>query len=161
MKKTILGAAVAVLASTSAAAQSSDSAQGTATATVVAPIQIANDGGELSFGVFVPSATLGSVSIATDGSRTGSNVSLATGGVVSADAFTVTGTGDRLFSITSAATTVASNGNTMALTIDAPTSATLTAAGTYALNVGGTLTVGANQPAGDYQGTYTMTVAYN
>ena len=160
MKKIVFGAVVAVLASTSAAAQSSDNAQGTATATVVAPIQIVNDGGELSFGVFVPSATAGTVSVATNGARSGTSVSLATGGVVSADAFTVTGTADRTFSISSAATNVASGANTMALTIDAPTSATLTG-GTYALNVGGTLTVGANQPAGDYQGIYTMTVAYN
>jgi hypothetical protein len=42
-----------------------------------------------------------------------------------------------------------------------PTSGTSTnASGTMALNVGATLAVGANQTAGTYTGTYTLTVSY-
>jgi spore coat protein U-like protein len=55
---------------------------------------------------------------------------------------------------------VVSNANTMAVQVAGAATGTL-ANGTVALPVGGTLTVGANQAAGSYTGTYTMTVEYN
>jgi hypothetical protein len=75
----------------------------------------------------------------------------------------VTGDTARAFNISaSSGNTVTTGGatpSTMAFTVSTPASASL-AAGTYALGVGGTLTVGSAQAAGSYTGSYTVTVTY-
>ena len=109
-------------------------------------------------------ATGGTVSVtqAGAGSVTG-DVALVAGGTVAADAFTVTGSAARAFNITTSTGNTVSTGGatpaTMALALSAPTTGTLTG-GTFALRVGGTLTVAANQAAGAYTGSYTVTVTY-
>ena len=52
-------------------------------------------------------------------------------------------------------------GGTMNFSTDAAATGTLDATGETTFSVGGTLTVGANQAAGSYTGSYTATVTYN
>ena len=134
-------------------------ATGDAKATVLTPIAI-EKGQELNFGVF-SAPTAGTVVISSGGARsqTGGVVLVGTGG--QQGTFTVTGTGTQTFGITYPGSVNLSNGSeTMALLVTGASSGALTG-GTATINVGGTLTVGANQAAGEYTGTYTMTVEYN
>ncbi|WP_068075829.1 DUF4402 domain-containing protein [Novosphingobium lentum] len=147
-----------------AASGNSDTASGSANATVVAPISITHIAGAgLNLGT-VTSGTGGTVIVSPNGSGsvTG-DVATVAGNTNAADAFTVTGDPERAFDIfMSSGNTVSTGGttpSTMALDITAPSSASL-AAGAYTLNVGGTLTVGSDQPEGTYSGTYTATVSY-
>ncbi len=84
-----------------------------------------------------------------------------TGTAFNAGTFTVTGTGAATFAVTYPGSfNVVSGSDTMAVVVTGAATGTL-AGGTVSLPVGGTLTVGANQAAGSYTGTYTMTVEYN
>ncbi|MBC2668637.1 DUF4402 domain-containing protein [Novosphingobium piscinae] len=148
-----------------AATGNTATATGTANATVIAPLQIIHaPGAAINFGAFT-AGTGGTVSVSQAGtaSVTG-DVGLVTGGTVTADAFTVLGSGSRTFTIaTSTGNTVRTSGPTpatMALALSVPATGTLSAAGSFALRVGGTLTVAAGQAAGAYTGSYTVTVTY-
>lgn len=170
MKKIVLAASIAAIAAglgagtAQAATGSTASASGTANATVVAPLTITHTGGAaLNFGNFT-AGTGGTVTIsATGGATAGGDVGLLTGSATTADAFTVSGSGTRAFSITPSITNQVSTGGaspaTMAFTVTTPASATLVA-GTYTLNVGGQLTVGSGQAPGSYTGSYTVAVTY-
>lgn len=166
MKKfAIIAATAAAMASTPAAAQLADNqANGSATAEVVAPITLTHtDGSELSFGTFT-AGTGGTVVVARNGngSTTGDVVLLA-GSVESADSFDVAGDADRRYSITAVGgdITHTDGTTTMSFTTNAQNNRTLDASGDDSFSVGGTLTVGADQLAGDYTGTYLVSVAYN
>jgi len=147
-----------------AASGNTANASGAAASTVVSPIRIThNAGASLKFGIFT-AGTGGTVVVtqAGAGSVTG-DVGTVSGNANAADAFTVTGDTARAFSIAaSSGNTVTTGGatpSTMAFSLNTPASASL-AAGTYTLNVGGTLTVGSAQTVGSYTGSYTMTVTY-
>ncbi|WP_165853512.1 DUF4402 domain-containing protein [Aurantiacibacter aquimixticola] len=167
MKKfAVLAATAAAFTSTSAFAQALDDnqAEGSATAEVVAPITLTHvAGAELSFGTFTAGAG-GTVVVTRGGagSTTGDVVLLA-GSNESSDEFTVAGDANRRFSITvNNGTITHTNGtDTMAFVPDARANHTLDAAGAADFTVGGALTVGADQEAGDYAGTYLVEVAYN
>ena len=167
MKKIVLIAALAagLTGGTAHAAGSTSTANGTATATVVGPLAIThNSGAALSFGSFT-TGTGGSVTVTSAGAVTASgDVGMVTGVNASADAFTVIGTANRAFGITSSSGNTVSTGGatpaTMAFTVSPGTSAALNASGTYAMAVGGTLTVASGQEAGSYSGTYSVTVTY-
>jgi hypothetical protein len=131
---------------------------------LIAPIALSKTQ-DLDMGTVIPGATAGSVTLnATTGAQG------ITGGVVYASPagqaaqFAVTGQPSHLFSVVlgSSPITLTGPGGTMSLALLASPSgsATFSAAGTAALNVGGTLTVGANQADGDYTGTFTLTVSY-
>lgn len=144
-------------------------ATATATATVVTPITISKTA-DMSFGnIAVNASTGGTVVLAPAGTRTStSGVTLpATGGTVTAAAFTVDGTGSYTYAITlpSAATlTRASGSETMtANSFTSNPSATGTlSSGTQNISVGATLTVTAGQVAGVYtSGNFSVTVNYN
>ena len=155
-----------------------DNATATASATVLAPIAVSKSA-DLSFGNFAPTGSAGSVTIKTDGSRTGSSVFLSTVNTVapSAAKFDVTGSGASTYSIdytgsSTALASTATESDTMAytmcsaLTAAAACSGTVSSgtlsAGAQSIYVGGVLTVGANQAAHtDYTGTIKVTVAYN
>ena len=131
---------------------------------VIAPLQIAhNSGAALNFGTFT-AGTGGTVVVTSAGaaSVTG-DVGLLTSSTSTADGFTVTGSGTRAFNITSSSSNTVTTGgatpSTMAFTLSTPASASLVA-GSYTLNVGGTLTVASAQAAGNYTGSYTVTVTY-
>jgi hypothetical protein len=137
------------------------SATGTANATVLAPIAI-SAGNTLEFGSFSPVAGGTVVIAAADGARSVTGgVVLVPGGTIRAGTFSVTGTGTQTFAITyPSSVNLSKGGDTMALQVAGPATGTL-AAGAATINVGGTLTVALNQPAGAYAGTYSMTVEYN
>ena len=168
MKKILFVAAIAAgLSGGAAQAATGNSATGTGTANavVVGPLQIThNTGAALNFGSFT-AGTGGTVSVTSAGvaSATG-DVGLVTGSTPTADAFTVVGTPNRAFGIVASSSNTVSTGGanpaTMPFTVSAANSASLTAGGTFALAVGGTLTVGSGQAAGAYTGTYTVTVTY-
>lgn len=135
-------------------------ANGTANATVLTPIAI-TAGNTLEFGAFTGAA--GTVTVSTAGARsaTGSVVLAPTSGTVRQGTFSVTGSGNSTFAITyPSAFNITSGANTMSVTVSGPATGTL-ASGSATINVGGTVTVAANQAAGSYTGTYTMTVEYN
>ena len=163
MKKIILAAA-AVAFATPAMAAPGDTAtdSGTATAEIVAPITITHDGGALDFGIVIPGTAVGTVVVTQGGagSVTG-DAMFVSGSSNTADSFTVTGDANRAYSIVTTGGSVASGTNTMSFTTDAPASSTLSATGSDSFSVGGTLSVGANQAAGVYTGTYSATVTYN
>jgi hypothetical protein len=165
----IVAAAAGMIAPSHAA-----TATATATATVVTPITIAKTT-DLAFGKFASGATAGTVVVDTAGgvNRTG-GVSAGLGPVTAA-AFTVSGDKSAAYSIDTSATTanLTSGSDTMALALitDVSTGAGATtgtvasglldaSTGTQTVRVGGTLTVGSNQPAGAYTGTVSVAVLY-
>ena len=167
MKKIVLATFVAAFAVPAVAAPGdTDTTQGVATAEIVAPISITHDAADaLSFGT-VASGDAGTVIVTQAGALDGSSTATTlTGSTYSADLFSVEGDPGRSFSITTTGGTVASGLNSMSFTTSAPTSGTLsspaTGLGTATFNVGGTLSVGASQAAGDYSGSYDATVTYN
>ena len=164
MKKIVLGAIALTLPVAAAAAPGdTDTAKGTATATVVAPIELEHDAdAALAFGSFLAGA--GGTVVVTSagaGSVTG-EVEFVSGSTNSADSFTVSGDARRSFSISATGSTVSNGTATMAFTTSvSAASDTLDTNGDGSFTVGGTLTVAADQAAGDYTGTYDATVAYN
>jgi hypothetical protein len=169
-----------VASATGAMAQSSATATGTATANVVRPITITASRA-LAFGNVVPGAAIGTLVIA----GTAAGAQSVTGGVtqpgsqkgtVTSAQFAVAGEGSFTYTLTipTAPVTIsdsATTPNTMSVdtfTSDVATTAgagtlsgTAGTAGTQTVSVGGTLNVGANQAAGSYTGSFSVTVAYN
>jgi len=120
----------------------------------------------LSFGDIYTTPASGTVVLSPAGVRT------FTGGVllggltaVTAASFTVTGTASTTYAITLPVSVVLTGpGGTMtanAFTSTPSATGTLSTAGQQQLRVGATLNVGANQPSGNYSGTFSVTVAYN
>lgn len=158
MKKLVLAAAMVVFSSGAAHAATTS---GTATATVVAPLNVTHaNGAALRFGTFT-AGTGGTVvvTIADVGTTTGGVIHLA-GSSSTADTFNVTGDGNRGYTISlGTGNSVTSGSNSMAYTLTSNATGTL-AAGSGSFKVGGTLTVGNNQAAGNYTDSYDVTVNY-
>ena len=135
---------------------------GNATATIIAPIAIANTT-DLAFANVVASGDADTVVVSPAGGRTCGGF-LTCAGTVSAGAFAVTGGSGATYAITlPASTTVTFGANNM--TVSAFTSTpsgtgTLTG-GAETVSVGATIQVGASQAQGSYTGTYSVTVEYN
>lgn len=154
-------AAVFATVSTLSVSATAATATGNASANVLTPIAIAQ-GTALNFGTFAGNGA-GTVVMTAAGVRSATGSVLLTSGVTpSAASFTVTGTGSATFGVTYPASFNVTNGTggTMPVTVTGAATGTLVS-GTVALPVGGTITVAANQAAGAYTGTYTMTVEYN
>jgi hypothetical protein len=173
--------AVATMTSANAFAQASATGQANANATIAKPITITKTA-DLNFGTIVPnSAGNLTVTIDTAGALTMGGVSDGAhlGGTTGAAAFDVTGRPNAAYSITlpNSVTLTGLTDNTQSLTADAfkdtkggdttvPTTGTSSLSagpgtGTDNFSVGGTLTVPAGTVAQDYQGTLSVTVAYN
>lgn len=154
------------LLSAGIAAAATDSS--TASAEIVSAIAISNTTG-LNFGQIAPSGVAGTVSISTAGVRTSSGgVTLGNQVSVSACSFDVTGAPNNTYSITLPAdgTITLTSGGSPAMAVDSfvsspDTTGTLNGAGAQTLLVGATLSVGVNQPNGNYTGMFNVTVAYN
>ena len=123
---------------------------------------------DLVFGSIAPTGTLGSVTIAPDGSRTGSNVTLVSVGTPSAASYHVTGSGsgytiklpaDGAIKITNG--TAAEDMAVNAFSCSIVSKVGDISSGTEDFTVGATLTVAASQASGTYTGTYNVTVNYN
>ena len=120
----------------------------------------------LAFGDIYAGPSAGIVVLDPTGIRTASGgVTLGTLAPFHAASFTVTGAPNSTYAISlPASVTLSAPGATLTLSPlqSSPSlSGLLNAGGTQALNVGGTLQVIANQPDGDYSGTFPVTVAYN
>ena len=157
-------AAAASIAFTGTHAFAAGSTSGSASATIASPISIAETTA-LSFGSVTAGTTAGTVVVAPAGGATyGGGVTNFGGGAVPA-AFSVTGAINTAFSVTVDTTATLSSGvNSMTVSSFATNllagAGTLSATGTSVVNVGATLNVAANQPAGAYTGTYNVTVNY-
>lgn len=145
-------------------------ASASAFANIVTPISIIKvDGKDLQFGNIIADADGGSVTIGTDDSYNYDGVlASSVTGTRQAAEFLVQGFAAAAYGIeTNVVSNLQdSNGNTMVLS-DLTTAATSGTIGTLDgvsasqnIKVGGTITLGINQPAGQYTGTFSVTVAY-
>jgi hypothetical protein len=160
----VAGLAAAVAAPASAApVQATKDAGGKALILVPLTLTKIND---LDFGTVISSSSSGTVSIAADG--TGQSV---TGGVTpvasapgAVGQFAGAGTPNEQVSLFLAppASLKDGNGNSLpiSMNLDA-TSVVIDATRAFFVGVGGTVTVGANQPDGLYSGTFTVLAQYN
>lgn len=164
MKKIVLAAFVAAIATPAVAAPGdTDSATGSASATIVAPITVDHvSGAELAFGT-ITAGNGGTVTVDLAGTVTdnGDDAVVLTGSVTSADAFTLTGDANRAITVDVGDGVLTGPGTDMAFTTtdNAPTS--INGSGTGSFSVGGTLTVGDTQTPGSYTGSYTVTASYD
>lgn len=173
MKKKIL--LLAGMAAMLASGSNAYAADGKATATIGGALTISQTAGgtgtgpdgNLAFGYIIPSASSGTVTIATNGGKTH------TGGVTPTEAlttgaanFTVTGVANAEYDIVlpvngTVDLTGPSGSSPMAVTNFLHSAAgTIGVGGTQVFTVGGTLAVGANQDPGYYEGTFIVTATY-
>lgn len=156
----LLATVVAALGTLSSAAIAA-TASGTASATVIAPITITSTT-PLNFGSF-SNAAAGTVTIDTAGARTSSGVLLSAVTAGARGVFTVGGSNNAGFSITSPQgfSVTTAGGSPMAFALTLPGTTGTLSSGSATINVGGVLTVGAAQLAGTYTGSYSVVVEYN
>jgi hypothetical protein len=147
-------------------------AEASCTATIVPAISASKNtttetGGDLAFGVIIPSGTSGTVTIApstSDRTRDGGVVLVAS--TYGAASFNVYGGANTAFTIAlpdTGSINISSGSNTMKVqrfTVYPPGAVTLDNLGQATFNIGGTLDVSADQPPGNYTGSFTVTVAY-
>ncbi len=140
------------------------SATATASAKIYQPISIAK-ASDLNFGAMIATPTAGTVKLDPAGVRTASGGAvLASAAGVSAASFDVAGEPNTSFAVgLPGSIQITSGANSM--TVDSFTTGAsaylLDGAGASGLSVGANLSVAANQPAGLYSGSFSVTVAYN
>lgn len=160
-----ISAIISAMAMLPNAAQSA-TATASATAEVLTPIGITKSI-DMSFGdLYADNVAIGTVTLATDGTRTaGGAVTLGpTAGA--AAVFDVTGTASATYAITLPATdvTLISGANNMIVNTyvhDAGGAPALGGGGTASFNVGATLNVGINQAPGVYTANFDVIANYN
>jgi hypothetical protein len=173
MKKITLLTAIAMIAfTTNAVAQSTAEATAPTSATVITPIKITKDV-DMNFGNLVATGAGGPIVLSPAGARSGDAAILlgTQNGTVTAASFTVTGETDFTYGITLPPTfnvsdaVVSPDTGTMAVGtfVSTPDATGVLALGTQTLKVGATITLLANQAAGDYTNATDMlvTVFYN
>lgn len=162
----VSAAAIGLLSAAPAFAQAGPvaSTNGTADATIVNPISVAQaSGGELKFGTLAGQA--GTIEIDPDGTVTPSSPNLYVSGTQQPASFIVSGQTGLHYTpslpLSSVVITDGTNNMTVsALTIsDAPVGGHVV--GTDNFKVGGTLTVNAGQVAGSYSGQFAVNVQYD
>ena len=139
-------------------------------AKVIAPITLQNTGNTpLNFGTVSRSSAAGTVTVPTSGNRTSTGgVGVLSSSSYSPAPFTVTGETSANFNIAlpingTVLLTRTSGSETMPVNTflsSIGTSPTLSSTGLATFVVGATLLIGANQIAGDYKGSFAVTVAY-
>jgi hypothetical protein len=155
--------AIALAAAVLAAPAKADTKTASATATVMIPMTITKTA-DLRFGSFAPTTTAGTVTIATGGGRTSSNVQLSSMTTSGAAAFSVAGDTTATYAITlpgSATLTNGASSMTISSFVSNPSGTGTLVAGAGTVSIGGTLAVGASQTAGSYTGTFSVTMDYN
>jgi Domain of unknown function (DUF4402) len=167
MKKFLLFSIILVALSAGAFAQSTDTEQTTATATIVGPLALTKVS-DMDFGTIAVTGSAGTVVLGTDNSRTAVGPALVPPAAGVAASFTVSGEASRTFSITLPANgtvTLINGANTMAVNgflHSMGANPTLDGTGAAAFTVGATLSVGAAQAAGVYNSAnFPVTVNYN
>lgn len=159
MKKfSVLGVAMAA-ALFAGQAQAANSVTAGATVEIAAPVAITQTTA-LAFGNIGPSAAAGSVTVSLAGAKSVTGGVSDLGGSHAAGAFSVTGASGATYSVTIDGTvSLTGPGTAMTATLTNDGGGSLTG-GTDTFNVGATLAVGANQTAGSYSGSYTVSVDY-
>jgi hypothetical protein len=147
-------------------AQISDSDDATAAATIIELISITQQG-DLFFGNIAASAAGGTVVIASDGVTAPAYVGViapdGNEGTRQAASFLVEGMALATYDITLPGSITINDGSN-SMTVDNFTTnstETLDGSGDETILVGATLNVGTDQPAGTYQGNFTVSVIYN
>ncbi len=162
MRKSALAVSVAVMLGLPVAANAA-TATGDSSAEIVTAISITK-GTALDFGSVVAAASAGTVAMDTAGSRTCSTVTCVSQDAGTAASFDVSGQADYQYSVTlPTSTTISDGGGTNSMTIDTfshNSGNALDGTGADTFNVGATLSVGADQVAGSYTGTFDVTVEY-
>lgn len=159
LKRALMGAAIAALAMNASAAQAA-SATGTAKAKILRQITLANTS-DLQYATIISGATASTVAVSTAYAATCGSGLTCTGTTTAAN-FNIAGTSGAVVLVggDSSVTLNGSLGGTMTSTLTySATNVTLSATG-GSFQVGGTLSVGANQAAGDYSGTFNVTANY-
>lgn len=137
-----------------------------ASANIVQPLEIMKVA-DLAFGNIAAGPVSGTVTIDTDGSRSGDGgiTLIAAGNVSNAANFSIVGYPEATFTIElPSSILIESNGNEMMVdnfVSSLGDMSTLDVDGNSDLTVGATLNVEANQEPGLYTGTFDVTVAYN
>lgn len=164
MKNLSFLSAVALLLLSAAAAQAATTSSN-ANAQILTALTLTNTV-PLEFGQIAASASAGTVSVSTASVRTSTGgVTLAGLTPATAASFDVLGDAASTYAITlPTSTTIDSGANSM--TVDTYVSSpngtgTLDGGGADTILVGARLSVGANQAAGSYTGTFDVTVQYN
>lgn len=129
-------------------------------ATLLSVIAISNTVA-LEFGSMIPEATSGTVTVSTTGARSAVNVTLF-GGSVAAAGFTVTGEAGQAYGLQlPSSITIGGPGGTMTVDGFVDDASLFLTGGSDSFSVGATLHVGADQPRGDYGGSFAVVVSYN
>jgi len=160
----ISGLAAALLAAVYSQSALAATDTGTANARIITPITV-TEATQMNFGDIQPDAAASTVALSTAGVATPTGATVVTGSP-SQGVFTVGGTTGAAYSITLPATATLT-GTGPAMTVngfnhDAGATPTIGAGNTSTLNIGATLSVAGSgtQTAGDYSGTYDVTVDY-
>jgi spore coat protein U-like protein len=148
------------------------STEGRATATIMTAISTSkNTGtstfGDLAFGVIVPSESSGTVTISSTSDRTHNGGVELVASISGAASFNISGAANTPYTVTLPGTDtikISSGSDTMQIhsfsVSSTSSSPRIGSDGKDTFNVGGKLEVGENQPAGNYTGTFIVTVAY-
>lgn len=158
MKRALTGAAIAALAFNASVAEAATTTA-TAKARILAPLTIANTS-DLDFGTIVSGTGASTVAVSSAGA-----VSCGTGltclGTTSAANFNLGGTSGANVTISvPASVNLTSGANSMTATLASSAASLTLGASGGSFQVGGTLSVAANQAAGSYTGTFTVTANY-
>lgn len=159
MKRALLGAAIAALAMNASAAHAA-SATGTAKAKILRQITLTNTS-DLQYATVISGATASTVAVSTSGAAT-CGTGLTCTGTTTAANFNIAGTSGAVVVVggDSSVTLNGSLGGTMSSSLTYSASTVTLGATGGSFQVGGTLSVGANQAAGDYSGTFNVTANY-
>lgn len=133
-------------------------------AEVMLPIAISKTH-DLDFGAIAPTGTAGTVTVATAGTRTASNVNLLTSEGSAAATFDITGEAEATYTIVlpedGTVLLTATEDDSMAVNDFSSTHPALNGASAVEMAVGAVLSVAANQAKGIYSGTFDVSVYYN
>ena len=161
--KNILNAVIAAAMLASAGAAAAATTDGTAGALIIAPLQVAKKA-DLYFGTIAPSLTTGDVVVVGfDGSKKCGAALTCLSTDETAASFAVTGEPDYSYIVTLPTTATIANAKGVQMDIVNFTGSKdsgLLVNGADNFEVGGTLKVAANQPAGKYTGSFTVAVEY-
>jgi len=158
-----IGAAVAAIALSAGAAQAAPvSATATAKAKILKQLTLTRTA-DLDFGTVVAGSTASTVAVSTASART-CGTGLTCTGTVTAASFDIGGSNAAVVTVTGDNTVSLANGSggTMSATLtrSAATVTLINAAVGGSFQVGGTLSLAANQADGAYTGTFNVTVDY-
>ena len=159
MKSALVGAAIAALVMNASAAHAA-SGTGTAKAKILRQITLTNTS-DLQYATVISGATASTVAVSTSGAAT-CGTGLTCTGTTTAANFNIAGTSGAVVVVggDSSVTLNGSLGGTMSSSLTYSASTVTLGATGGSFQVGGTLSVGANQTAGDYSGTFNVTANY-